>query len=170
MFSNPHQQPLPLDSNRRNNSLLLQDNCYYHTNWNAEVPTGVKKTNPADYKSGALCYQLNGSRKDGDMVWYQTLTVDPFPIPDSRHKPVYMWDDGTYHNDDEDAITPIAHSILNMEHYDNAVYDLSGRKVVNGSEFWVLSSGLEDKSPSSILNSHLPKGLYIINGRKVLVK
>lgn len=154
----------------RNNSLLLQDNCYYYTNWNAEVPTGVKKTNPADYKSGALCYQLNGSRKDGDMVWYQTLTVDPFPIPDSRHKPVYMWDDGTYHNDDEDAITPIAHSTLNTELYDNAVYDLSGRKVVNGSEFWVLSSGLEDKSPSSILNSHLPKGLYIINGRKVLVK
>ena len=37
----------------RNNSLLLQDNCYYYTNWNAEVPTGVKKTNPADYKSGA---------------------------------------------------------------------------------------------------------------------
>ena len=77
---------------------------------------------------------------------------------------------GTYHNDDEDAITPIAHSTLNTELYDNAVYDLSGRKVVNGSEFWVLSSGLEDKTPSSILNSHLLKGLYIINGRKVLVK
>ena len=38
----------------------------------------------------------------------------------------------------------------------DAVYDLSGRKLVNGQ--W------------SLVNGQLPKGIYIVNGRKVVVK
>jgi hypothetical protein len=132
----------------RNNSLLIQDNCYYYTNWNVAVPVGVKKTNPSDYKNGALCYQLNGSRQEGEMAWYQNLSVDPFPVPDSRHQPVYLWHDGTYHNDDETAINKIKNDRVKSEKYDDAVYDLSGRKI----------------------NSQIKKGIYIQNGKKVAVK
>ncbi len=139
----------------RNNSLLLQDNCYYYTDWDAGVPTGVKKTSSEEFKNGALCYQLNGSRKDGDMVWYQTLGTDPFPIPDASHKPVYLWTDGSYHNDEEDGIVVVNEPNESYGSEANGIYgtyDLSGRKMVNGK--W--------------LNGKLPKGIYIYNGKKIV--
>ena len=136
----------------RNNSLLLQENCYYYTDWNADVPMGVKKTSYGDYKNGALCYQLNGSRKDGDMVWYQTLGVDPFPIPDSRHKPVYLWQDGTYRNDEEDGIQEVKSEGVKSEKIVSAIYDLSGRRI--NSSLFTLHSSLRKK------------GIYIHNGKK----
>ena len=50
-------------------------------------------------------------------------------------------------------IRNIEHSTLNIEHSDGAVYDLSGRKInVN----------------SSMFNGQLPKGIYIVNGKKVI--
>ena len=115
----------------RNNSLLLQENCYYFTDWNVGVPMGVKETNQTDYKSGVLCYQLNGSRHNNDMVWFQDLGTDPIPIPDSKHKPVYLWTDGTYHNNDEEEETSLSPPLSNGEG-DDAVYDLSGR-IINSS-------------------------------------
>jgi Kef-type K+ transport system membrane component KefB/subtilisin family serine protease len=51
----------------------------------------------------------------------------------------------------EDALSPIEHSTLNIEH---SVYDLSGRRI--NSQF-------------SILNSQLKKGIYIVNGKKLLL-
>jgi hypothetical protein len=42
---------------------------------------------------------------------------------------------------------------VKSEESDNAVYDLSGRKI--NSQF-------------SIFNSQLPKGIYIVNGKKVI--
>ena len=138
----------------RNNSLLLQDNCYYFSDWNVGIPGGVKRTNSTEYKSGALCFLLNGNRRDGDMAWYQTLGKDPYPVPDASHLPVYLWNDGTYHNEveeDTDGIIDIEHGTLNIEHSAGAVYDLSGRKV--NSQF-------------IIHNSQIPNGLYIVNGKK----
>jgi hypothetical protein len=131
----------------RNNSLLLQDNCYYFSDWNVDIPRGVKKTNSTDYKNGALCYLLNGNRKDGDMAWYQTLDRDPYPVPDANHLPVYLWHDGTYHNDDETSLTPA----LSQREGEQAVYDLSGRKIANGQR-------------------PIAKGLYIVNGKKKIVR
>ena len=44
---------------------------------------------------------------------------------------------------------------VKSEKYDDAIFDLQGRKI---------------NSQSSILNSQLPKGLYIVNGKKVAMK
>ena len=55
----------------------------------------------------------------------------------------------------EDDETSLSEELrVNNEAFSGAVYDLSGRRIPN-SQF-------------SILNSQLPKGLYIINGKKVL--
>ena len=56
-------------------------------------------------------------------------------------------------DDDATGIENIEHSTLNFEHSDGAVYDLSGRKI-NGQ--------------SSMVNGQLPKGIYIVNGKKIL--
>jgi hypothetical protein len=56
-------------------------------------------------------------------------------------------------DDEADGIVPIEHPALNAEHDDNAMYDLSGRKL--NSQF-------------SILNSQLKKGIYIQKGKKIV--
>jgi hypothetical protein len=137
----------------RNNSLLISDNCYYDTEWNVDVPQGVIKTNTNDRKDGALCYILNGSRKENNMVWHQNLGIDPFPVPDSGHNSVYLWMDGTYHNDEEDKIAEIKDQNTKNQNEDNAIFDLNGRKL--------------NYTPS-ILNSQLKRGVYIHNGKKIV--
>ena len=137
----------------RNNSLLISDNCYYDTEWNVDVPQGVIKTNTNDRKDGALCYILNGSRKENNMVWHQNLGIDPFPVPDSGHNSVYLWMDGTYHNDEEDKIAEIKNQNTKNQNEDNAIFDLNGRKL--------------NYTPS-ILNSQLKRGVYIHNGKKIV--
>ena len=144
----------------RNNSMLLQDNCYYFTDWNVDIPKGVKRTNPTEYKNGALCLLLNGNRKDDDMAWYQTLGTDPFPIPDASHKPVYLWTDGSYHNDEEDGIAETHETYKAYNQY--GTYDLSGRKMANGK--WVSGKWVSGKWVSG----SLPKGIYIYNGKKIV--
>ena len=58
---------------------------------------------------------------------------------------------------DIDDATSIDHSTLTIDHYEEDTwYDLSGRKMVNGK--W------------SMVNGKLPKGVYIVSGKKVLVK
>ena len=79
------------------------------------------------------------------MAWYQDIGVDPFPLPDPSHKPVYLWTDGIYHNDEEDGITETCET--NKAYNQHGAYDLSGRKMVNGK---------------------LPKGIYIYNGKKLV--
>jgi hypothetical protein len=55
------------------------------------------------------------------------------------------------------GVETIEHVTLNIEHSAGAVYDLSGRRImVNGQ--W------------SMVNGKLPKGLYIVNGKKIYVK
>ncbi len=56
-------------------------------------------------------------------------------------------------NLEEDDATSIEHSTLNIEHSEESIYDLSGRKV-NGQ--W------------STVNGQLPKGVYIVNGKKII--
>ncbi len=56
-------------------------------------------------------------------------------------------------NTGEDDATSIEHSTFNIEHSKESIYDLSGRKV-NGQR--------------SMVNGQLPKGVYIVNGKKIL--
>ena len=95
-----------------------------------------------DVISGALCYALNGDQSE--ITWYQTIGVDPYPVLDSTHSIVSKNADGTYGNPDG----------INMITADDRkritdIYDLCGRRVNN---------------------SQLKRGIYIVNGRKVLIK
>ena len=54
----------------------------------------------------------------------------------------------------EDSETSLSEE-LRMKSEDNAVYDLSGRRI---------------NSQLPILNSQLPKGIYIVNGKKVYIR
>ena len=56
----------------------------------------------------------------------------------------------------EGETTAIDHSTFNVQRSTFNVYDLQGRKVAN--------------SQSSMVNGQLKKGLYIVNGRKVVIK
>lgn len=138
----------------RNNGLLLQENCYYHTDWNADVPAGVRLATSDDCRDGALCWMLNGDREGGDMAWYQTLSSDPFPIPDSSHSPVYRWTDGTYRNDDEDGIRPA----LATTHDSEIIYDLTGKRISH-----LPSQGAREEDINK-----LKRGVYIVNGKKMI--
>ena len=62
---------------------------------------------------------------------------------------------GDLDDDFIDGIETIEHSTFNIEHSE-AVYDISGRRVNNGR--W------------SMINGQLPKGLYIVGGKKMLIK
>ena len=133
----------------RNNGLLLSTNCYYNALWDAGIPADAKETNPEALANGSLCCLLNGSRQDDNMVWYQNLGEDPYPVPDATHKPVYLWSDGTCHNDDEDGI----HSLItgspttSPPRHGEDIYDLSGRKI-------------------TLRQSR--KGIYIVGGKKIV--
>jgi hypothetical protein len=56
------------------------------------------------------------------------------------------------------GIRPLPTKILNVEHsplnIEHSVYDLQGRKVVNDQ--------------SAMVSGQLPKGVYIVNGKKIL--
>lgn len=91
--------------------------------------------------SGELCYLLNGKQSD-DVVWYQTLGEDNYPVPCPTSKVVYKTGEGVYTNDANSV-----EGIIEDESAEAAVYDLTGRRVQNAA-----------------------KGLYIIKGRKVVVK
>lgn len=142
----------------RNNGLLLQENCHYYSLWDANVPAGVRKAEYTDLRDGTLCYLLNGPRKENEMAWYQTLTADPYPVPDARHKPVYQWQDGSYSNDNEDGIEKIHNSQFTI--HNGEIYDLSGRRVNSNSRIM----GQED---STMVNG-LKKGIYIVDGKKIV--
>ena len=52
------------------------ENCY----WGEKAIAGVS--------TGELCYKLNGDQNN--IVWYQTLVEDTFPILDNTHKQIYV--------------------------------------------------------------------------------
>jgi hypothetical protein len=58
------------------------------------------------------------------------------------------------------GISEMQNERVKSEKYDNAIYDLQGRKVI----------GAEANSSLFTLHSSLKKGLYIVNGRKIAVK
>ena len=109
------------------------------TTGNSSKGTVVEKE---DVASGKLCYALNGDQSE--IVWYQTLGEDPYPVLDPTHKVVLKETDGTYYNEADGIL-----SVQSPASGRDAVFDLSGRRLDKGV---------------------LPKGIYIVNGRKILVK
>ena len=49
----------------------------------------------AQFASGEICYKLNGSKSEGDLVWFQTIGEDASPVLDSTHKVVSLSNDLT---------------------------------------------------------------------------
>jgi len=142
----------------------LPSDLYYHeglaltafgTGTEASSATGATAVTAEQLASGEVTYKLNSNQTE--TAWYQTLftddthTVDAYPVLYPTHEPVlYSNEYGYYNYANIDGIKSIEHSSLNIEH---SVYDLSGRKI-NGQR--------------SMVNGQLPKGVYIVNGRKVL--
>ena len=112
------------------------------TNCYCMYGTQVPNITEEQVASGELCYLLNGDQSE--IVWYQTIGEDKHPVLDPSHDIVVKNEDGSYAN-----VTGIesVHSSEPIVHRD--IFDLSGRKV----------SG-----------NKLGKGVYIMNGKKVMVK
>ena len=70
------------------------NNCYY---LNAIGTTQGTQMSLEQFQSGEVCYRLNANQPE--IVWYQTIGTDEFPVLDEKHKIVYIASDGTYTNE-----------------------------------------------------------------------
>ena len=102
-------------------------------------------------ESGELCFRLNAGA--GETIFYQTLATDPYPVLSKTSLKVYRDKDGNFTNVDPDGINDIMAEETVAPAIDG-IFDMSGRKVA---------------AQASQLGN-LPKGLYIVRGKKVLVK
>ena len=93
-------------------------------------------------ESGELCYLLNGDQSE--ISWYQNVGEDQHPVLDPSHGIVVKNDDGTY-----STVTGIKTVIASESKAQSEVYDLQGRRVAN---------------------DRLSKGIYVVKGKKILVK
>ena len=110
----------------RNPGTALISNCYYSSDWQAEVPANAVSVTEEEQADGSLCYRLNKGVTDGTQAWYQTLLLNPYPLPDRSLGTVYCLED-TYTNTLPDAIhAPQDHQKASSG---EAIYDLSGRRV-----------------------------------------
>ena len=112
---------------------------------------GATAVSAEQLASGEICYNLNGDQEE--IIWFQTLESDAYPVLLGDHLQVWKYDD-LYSNDSPDGIFEIQNSKFKIQNEDE-VYDLSGRKI-NSSLF--------------TLHSSLRKGIYIINGKKYMIK
>ncbi len=111
--------------------------------WGEFLTDVILEVSEADLKSGKVCFDLNAGNEETP-AWRQTLGEDSTPLLNSDHLQVFCFD-GVYSNaNDPDGISGIEPAAQGK---DAEWYDLSGRRV---------------QRPG--------KGLYIVGGRKVLVK
>ena len=113
---------------------------------------GVTNVTDAQLRSGEVTYLLNGGETDPEaIVWFQTIGQDAHPVFTKSHNVVCKNEDGTFYNVPsgiQDGI--VAPEVATDAAQPTGVYDLLGRKMQQGAQ--------------------LKSGLYIINGKKVLVK
>ena len=132
------------DGNRR---VGTEINCYSEGRVTGDYPSSVTEcegqVSKERFQSGEIAYKLNGDQSQ--IVWFQTLGEDDYPSLNPTHDIVLQNQDGTYYNGGADGLLSIEHTPMATGH---SVYDLTGRKV----------------------NIQLKKGLYIVNGKKVLVR
>ena len=128
----------------RNTGSCTLNNCYYKEGaMEIQDHTKGTKVTADQLKSGEIAYLLNGEKQGEGVAWYQNVGVDANPtIVPNKDYIVYMQENGTFSNE------PTAiESIAAEKDANNVIYDLTGRRVEKAR-----------------------KGLYIINGKKVLVK
>ena len=94
----------------------------------------------------SLYYPLSGASLGACRAYFQLNGITAGDLPANGVK--------MFFGEEDDATSLSGELRVKSEESDNAVYDLSGRKV--NSQF-------------SIINSQLKKGLYIKNGKKVLI-
>ena len=134
----------------RNPNNVTRENCYYLTPFSS-IPADINQLTEEQLRSGEACYLLNGDQSD--IQWTQSIGEDNIPIPFPTGSVVIKNADGTFGNDTGiNSLSP-SPSPIGKE----GVYDLSGRKVS------LSPVGEGNRWP-------LPKGIYIMNGRRVLVK
>ncbi len=125
----------------RNNTSAL--NCYFVTPYGSKPATGATQVTEEQLLSGEVTYGLNGGYCGRDAAWRQDLGNDVMPTLDPTHLVVYKTEDGTYTNEAPVGIE----SVTDKKPTDGRIYNING-----------------------ILVEKTSKGLYIINGKKVLVK
>ena len=114
------------------------NNCYY---LNAIGEAQGKQMTLEQFQNGEVCYKLNQGSDDPEVIsWYQTIGEDAVPVLDPSHM-IVIFEDGKYGN--ADGIQTIAGSPLKSE----GIYNLAGQQVTG---------------------SKLPRGIYIVNGKKYL--
>jgi hypothetical protein len=108
---------------------------------NCEAPHEVTTEQLA---SGEVCFKLNDGKQGEDVVWFQTLGEDLYPVFDNTHKIVLYDEVLGYHNEgeDEDAIESLTPVFTNAK---KVIYNLAGQRM-----------------------SRLQKGINIIGGKKIL--
>ena len=89
-----------------------------------------------DYASGKLCYMLNGDQSE--IIWYQTIGEDAYPVLDSSH--------GQVVKNEDDTFTGLGTIQADFKGH-GSIYNMNGQRVEKAV-----------------------KGLYIINGKKILIK
>ena len=126
---------------------VVQDNFYYKTPLSGNAFPATQVTDE-QIQSGELCYLLNGDQHR--IQWTQLLGQEIHPLPFYRQEAVVLRnDDDTYQN-----ATGIAAVTTDMPR-GTVVYDMLGRRVA------------AEQEGSAV---RLPAGIYVINGKKVLIK
>ncbi len=111
--------------------------------WGEFLTDVILEVSEDDLASGKVCYDLNAGNTEAP-AWRQTLKSDSTPLLNSDHLQVFHSDEKGYYNNLPEGVNGVESDI---DQAGNAVFDLTGRRVERAT-----------------------KGIYIINGRKVLVK
>ena len=64
-------------------------NCYYLSDSETDDIDGTTAKTAEQFKSGEVCYLLNGGKSDETIAFYQTIGEDDYPVLDSTRKTVY---------------------------------------------------------------------------------
>ncbi|MGN0234084.1 MAG: hypothetical protein ACI4B5_06665 [Bacteroidaceae bacterium] len=111
--------------------------------WGEFLTDVILEVDANDLASGKVCHTLNAGNEENP-AWRQTLKVDDSPLLNSDHLQVFFSEEKGYYNNVPDAVTSVEEGNAANG---NACFDLTGRKV-----------------------QRPVKGIYIIGGRKILVR
>ena len=111
--------------------------------WGEFLTDVILEVSTEELASGKVCHLLNAGETEAP-AWRQTLKTDSTPLLLSDHLKILYSEEKGYYNELPDGISAVEGG---NEKAGSSIFDLTGRKV---------------QRPA--------KGIYIIGGRKVLVK